>query len=213
MFAPQEFFSLPFFKECTFVWELLACIGPYIDFLEHKIEIEVGPNVFLSGPEKISIGRGTKIAPGVFIEGPCVIGKDCEIGHGAYIRPGTILGDRCVIGHAAEVKNSILCSEARATHFTYVGDSILGFRVNLGAGVKCANLRLDRKPVAIVHDGKRWETGLLKMGAIVGDFSQVGCNAVLNPGTLLYPGSVVAPLSSVGGNRPRDRYESKTEVQ
>ena len=106
--------------------------------------------------------------PGAYIEGPCVIGKACQIRHSAYVRPYVVTGDRCIIGHSSEVKHSILLDGAQAPHFNYVGDSILGNGVNLGAGVICANFRLDHREVIVEIEGNRHETGLRKFGAIVG---------------------------------------------
>ena len=205
MFSPDRFFSLERFahkslwQENLFPWEVLHHIEKYLNAFKFQIEIPLPSHVFLIHPEQIAIGEGTTIGPGVCIEVSCILGKNCHIAHGAYIRPGTICGDGCSIGHAAEVKHSVLLDGAKATHFTYVGDSVLGNGVNLGAGVKCANLRLDRCPVAVFEGGVRIETGLKKMGAIVGDFAQVGCNAVLNPGTLVEKGAKLPPLGNYRG--------------
>lgn len=150
------------------------------------------------------------IEPGVYIQGPCIIGKNCVIRHGAYIREGVICGDYCQIGHSAELKHSILLNHACATHFVYVGDSILGNEVNLGAGVKCANLRLDRSEVVVAWNGKRVKTGLKKLGAIVGDRVQIGCNCVLNPGTLIGKESFSHPLLNLSGYiPPRSQMSAK----
>lgn len=196
MFSPEEFFSLETFahsslwKENTPVWTPLIDLEDYLQKTVFKIEIEIPPFVHLIHPEKISIGKGTILEPGVCIEGPCILGEECHIRHSAFLRSGVLCGNRCSIGHSAEVKHSILLDEAHATHFTYVGDSILGNKVNLGAGVKCANLRLDRREV---------KPGLRKMSAIVGDRTQVGCNCVLNPGTLIGKDCLIYPLLNVGG--------------
>lgn len=184
------------------VWSALGLIQFFLSSMQHKIEIILHREIFLENRESISIGRGTKIDPGVYIEGPCWIGKDCHIRHGAMIRGGSILNDRCMVGHGTEIKQSILLEDAAATHLCYVGDSILGQGVNLGAGVKCANLRLDRKPIAIQAGGERINTGLRKLGAILGDGVQIGCNCVLNPGTLIGPQSVSQPLMNFGGYIP-----------
>lgn len=166
------------------------------------MEIDLPEGVFIQNRETVSIGEGTLIEPGVLIQGPCIIGKRCIIRHGAYLRGNVILGDGCQIGHSAEIKHSILFDGAAATHFVYVGDSILGHLANLGAGVKCANLRLDREEVKAFWKGKKVPTGLRKFGAIVGDRVQVGCNAVLNPGTLVGRESFAFPLANVHGEIP-----------
>jgi NDP-sugar pyrophosphorylase family protein len=133
----------------------------------------------------VTIEEGVVIAPYAYIEGPCYIGKNCRIGHGAYIRPYTFLSEGSLVGHASEVKHSIFLQGARAPHFCYVGDSILGREVNLGAGTKCANVRFDEKPVFLQRKGERLFTGRKKMGAVIGDFAKTGCNVVLQPGTIL----------------------------
>lgn len=202
----EFFFSLDHFahknlwKDGDRVWSALEKLKVYIDSLPlGKIEIKIPDGVYLQNRELISIGKGTIIEPGVLIQGPCVIGESVVIRHGAYVREYSLIGDRCVIGHSAETKHSILLNEAAATHFVYVGDSILGNRVNLGAGVKCANLRLDRKEISVFHEGIKIKTGLKKFGAVVGDRSQIGCNCVLNPGTLVSPGTIAYPLSNLSG--------------
>ena len=124
------------------------------------------------------------------------------IRHGAYIREYVILGDQCQVGHSAELKHSILLDGAAATHFVYVGDSIIGNNANLGAGVKCANSRLDRDEVSVLWDNQKVKSGLKKFGAIVGDRVQIGCNCVLNPGTLIGKESFCHPLLNVGGYIP-----------
>lgn len=203
---PEAFFDLTHFahrslwKEKEAVWSPLVYLTEYLK--GHPlgwIEIEIPEGVYLEKKELISIGKGTIIEPGVFIQGPCIIGKNCVIRHGAYLREKVILGDHCHVGHSAELKHSILLDQAAATHFVYVGDSILGNRANLGAGVKCANLRLDRRDVSVFVDGKKIKTGLKKFGAIVGDAVQVGCNCVLNPGTLVGKESYAHPLTQLKG--------------
>lgn len=201
----SEYFSLEAFqhrslwKEGESVWSALLSINNYLKAQEFLIEIEIPEGVYLQNAEKISIGKGTVIEPGVLIQGPCIIGKNCTIRHGAYIREEVIMGDGCQVGHSAEIKHSILLDRAAATHFVYAGDSILGNSVNLGAGVKCANLRFDRKEISIFFDGKKWRTGLKKLGAIIGDRTQIGCNCVLNPGCLVGKESFAHPLTSLRG--------------
>lgn len=200
----EEFFSLSRFahrelwEEGKPVWHPLLKLDSYLRGKTFQIEIKIPRGVFLDRPELISIGKGVVIEPGVYIQGPCIIGKECIIRHGAYLRGGVICGDHCAIGHSAEIKHSILLDYAAATHFTYVGDSIVGNRANLGAGVKCANLRLDRKEV---------KPGMQKFGACIGDRVQIGCNCVLNPGTLIGKESIVHPLLNFGG-----KFSSKSRV-
>jgi NDP-sugar pyrophosphorylase family protein len=154
---------------------------------------------YLVNPELISIGEGTIVEPGAYIRGPCIIGRNCHIRHAAYIRGNVLVGDRCVVGHATELKSCILLNHARAAHFAFVGDSILGNDVNLGAGVKCANLRLDETPVTVRFHNESISTGLRKLGSIIGDGCQIGCNTVLNPGTLLGKHAKCYPCINVSG--------------
>ncbi len=149
--------------------------------------------------ERIVVGEGVVIEPGACIKGPTVIGNGVEVRQGAYIRGRVLLGDRCVVGHTTEVKNAIFLDDAKAGHFAYVGDSILGKGVNLGAGTKLANLKMNRRQVSIRVEGEEIPTGLYKLGAILGDGTETGCNSVTNPGVLIGPQSLVWPGVVVPG--------------
>ncbi len=202
-FDLSEFSHASLFEGCEFPWQAIQKLSEYLGSQAlGKIETDVPATVHLINPSSISIGKETVIEPGAYIEGPCIIGAHCVIRNGAYIRGEVITGNRCVIGHDTEIKHSILLDGANAAHFNYVGDSILGNNVNLGAGVKCANFRLDHQVVAIIAEGKKWETGLKKLGAIIGDGAQVGCNCVINPGTLLGKSSFCFPCLNVYGRIP-----------
>lgn len=209
-FALEKFAHRSLWKEGEAVWSALVHLEKYLREKKlGQIEIEIPEGVYLEKREEISIGKGTVIEPGVLIQGPCIIGKNCIIRHGAYLRGRVILGDHCQIGHSAELKHSILLDHAAATHFVYVGDSILGNGVNLGAGVKCANLRLDRRDVCVYLGGQKVKTGLKKFGAVVGDAVQIGCNSVLNPGTLVGKESYAHPLTSLSGTiEPRSQVDA-----
>lgn len=205
-FLTSKFFSLAnyahpnLWKAAAPVWQALKNLKNYIVTQElGVIECEIPSSVHLVDPESISIGVGTRIEPGAYIQGPCIIGKNCQIRQGAYLRGDVILGDRCIVGHGTEVKHSIFLDDAVAPHFNYVGDSILGNGVNLGAGVKCANFRLDKASITIAFQEKRVDTGLKKLGAILGDGVKLGCNCVTNPGTLLGPGVLCYPCLNIGG--------------
>jgi NDP-sugar pyrophosphorylase family protein len=148
----------------------------------------------------IMIHPSAKIGDYVRIEGPCYIGANAEIRHSAYLRKGSWIGEGALVGHSSEIKNSVLLPGSRAPHFNYVGDSILGFGVNLGAGVKLSNVRNDSRDVIVrMGDGERIETGLRKLGALIGDYSKLGCNVVTNPGAILAPSSMVSPNETVTG--------------
>lgn len=188
------------FKEEEPIWSILRQLAVYIRTLPlGKVEGEVEVGAYLKHPELIFIGEGSVVEAGAYLVGPCYIGRNCQIRHGAYLRGNVIAEDHSVIGHATEVKNALFLEGAHAGHFAYVGDSILGKGANLGAGVKCANLRLDGKEVVLSLCGQRVPTGLRKLGAIVGDGVQIGCNSVLNPGTLIGKGAAIFPSLNVGG--------------
>jgi len=191
-----------------------ALLGEPLDALlaelpSEAIEIRPSPDVHLVG-DRIAIGRGTRVHPGAVIEGPVRIGRDCEIRPGAYIRGGCWIGERCVVGASSELKRAVLLDGAKAPHLNYVGDSILGRDVNLGAGTVLSNFRHDGREISIPLGGRadgRLATGRRKLGAILGDGVLTGCNAVLHPGaivgreTQIYPGvqlrSGVYPARSV----------------
>lgn len=211
MATTVQFFSLEtyahqaLFDGCQFPWEALGRLKGYLASARlGKIETHVPSSAYLVKPELISIGAGTVIEPGAYIEGPCIIGKNCTVRHGAYIRGDVVIGDNCVVGHDTEVKHSIFLDGACAAHFNYVGDSILGNKVNLGAGVKCANLRLDHQNIFVAFQNEKIDTKLQKLGAIVGDGAQVGCNCVINPGTILGKNSFCFPCLNVYGFIPEN---------
>jgi len=215
---PEDFFDLSSFEHsavfdgCDYVWEPLARIGRFV--LEYIMSTDGGDTIrgqvmagaYIEDRNAVVIGKGTVVEPGAFIQGPAIIGQNCEIRHGAYVRGDVIIGDGCVVGHASEIKNAILLNGAGAPHFAYVGDSILGNNVNLGAGTKLANVpvvsRKDaasgRRPtIKIDLAGRTIDTGLSKFGCIAGDDVQIGCNAVTHPGCLIGPRTLVYPNVSL----------------
>ena len=154
----------------------------------------------IDGDGVIFIHPTAKVAESAFIEGPCYIGSNVIIRHGAYLRKGSWICDGSIVGNSSEIKNSILLPGAKAPHFNYVGDSVIGANANLGAGVKLSNVRNDRGMISItLPDNNRVDSGLKKMGALVGDESQIGCNAVTNPGSLIAPNSMVGPNETITG--------------
>jgi UDP-N-acetylglucosamine diphosphorylase / glucose-1-phosphate thymidylyltransferase / UDP-N-acetylgalactosamine diphosphorylase / glucosamine-1-phosphate N-acetyltransferase / galactosamine-1-phosphate N-acetyltransferase len=202
-FDLDAFFHKSIFEDCSAVWETLPKIKPYLDKQRlGAIEIDIPKGVHIPDPKTVSIGKGSTIEPGAYIQGPCIIGDRCIIRHGAYIRGNVIAGNDCILGHSSEFKNTILLNEAHAAHFAYVGDTILGNRVNIGAGTICANLKLDRSSVGIFVNGSWIDTGLRKFGAIIGDGTQIGCNSVTNPGTLLGKDVLCYPCTNFGGVVP-----------
>lgn len=216
---PSYFFNLDqfehkkIFENVNYVWEVLPKIALYLKNIPlGKIEIDIPKEAYLVNPELVSIGRGTVVEPGAYIKGPCIIGKNCTIRHGAYIRGDFIAGDDCVIGHDSEIKNTIFLNKTHAAHFAYVGDSILGNNVNLGAGTKCANLKLDNSGIVVHIDGEQISTELRKFGAILGDNTQMGCNSVANPGTLCGQGVNWYPCTNYGGFIP-SKHRVKPQIK
>ncbi|MCB1072872.1 MAG: UDP-N-acetylglucosamine diphosphorylase [Chlamydiia bacterium] len=220
MLTPERFFDL---KEFTHkkvflqdapIWESLKNLKSYLDNLDlGNIECSIPTSVTLVNPESISIGKGSIIEPGAYIEGPCVIGQSCQIRHGAYLRGYVLTGDRCVIGHSTEVKHAIFLNDSKAPHFNYVGDSILGNQVNIGAGVICANFRLDQGEVVVEVDGEIYQTGINKFGTVLGDNSQLGCNTVINPGILLRKKTYSRACTSIQKSNLRKINNAKTADQ
>lgn len=186
------------------VWDAIPRIEAYI---LRALEAEFKPAIHgtvddgatLVNRDQIHIGAGTRVEAGAYIAGPAIIGERCDIRHTAYIRGSALIGDGCVVGHASELKNSVMMNGAHAAHFAYLGDSILGNRVNLGAGTKLSNLTLvsekddtgARPTIGIAIGDKVYDTGLSKFGCVLGDDCQTGCNCVVNPGTLVGPRTLV----------------------
>jgi UDP-N-acetylglucosamine diphosphorylase / glucose-1-phosphate thymidylyltransferase / UDP-N-acetylgalactosamine diphosphorylase / glucosamine-1-phosphate N-acetyltransferase / galactosamine-1-phosphate N-acetyltransferase len=159
--------------------------------------------------DQIHLGPGSVVEPGALIQGPTIIGAQTEVRQGAYVRGNCIIGNRCVVGHTTEIKGSVMLNDAKAGHFAYIGDSILGNATNLGAGTKLANLKIKAGTVWVKAGRARLDTGLRKFGAVLGDNVEIGCNAVTNPGTLLGKGSLVFPVTSV----PSGYHEPKSVVR
>ena len=175
-------------------WQVLPLISSYLQQeLVPNNEADINGTPFISG--NVRIGKGSTISHGATIIGPAWIGENCEIRPGCYIRGNVIVGDNAVLGNSCEFKNCILFNGAQVPHFSYVGDSVLGHKAHLGAGVILSNMRLDQRSVVVSTGSELIETGLKKFGAIIGDFAEVGCNAVLSPGaiigrrSLIYPGT------------------------
>jgi NDP-sugar pyrophosphorylase family protein len=201
---PKYYFSnssCPLFSQVEFVWDALKRIPEFLKTLgKGKLEIQIPNGVYLENVESIFIEKGAIIEPGVYMKGPIFIGKGCEIRQGAYLRGNVFLEEGAVVGHGSEVKNSIFLKGAHAAHFNYVGDSILGENSNLGAGVKCANYRLDQKEVGVWIEEKKVMSGLKKLGVILGNRSQIGCNSVTSPGTLIGQDVICYPCMHIQGS-------------
>jgi NDP-sugar pyrophosphorylase family protein len=208
VFAPDELFTLSsyehsgLFSGCANAWEALERLTDYLrSVLRPGIRGEVEEGAHIDG--EVEIAEGARVEAGAYIRGPALIGPGSEVRHGAYLRGNVLTGADCVIGHASECKQAILLDRARAPHFAYVGDSILGNDVNLGAGTRLANFKIVPGTVAVRHpDGKRVDTGLRKLGAVLGDGVQIGCNAVTSPATVIGRDSIVYPNAALQGTVP-----------
>ena len=185
------------------IWSVLPTLkGQMIDMLEDVGKLHREGVSIDSSKGEVHIDNSAIIEPGVHIIGPSYIGPGATLRHGAYIREYSWICANSLVGHSTETKHSVLLPGAKAPHFNYVGDSVLGSNTNLGAGVKLSNLRNDGKHIGIWLNDVRRETGLRKFGAILGDDAQLGCNAVTNPGTVLGKSSMVHPNTTVSGYHP-----------
>jgi acetyltransferase-like isoleucine patch superfamily enzyme len=201
----SDYFALPkslsafesYFAGNALPWEWLLRIGPALESWKFDGSQPVPPGVHVEG--KVYLHPTVKLPPYAVISGPVWIGPETVIRPGALIRQNVIVGKGCVLGNSCEYKNCLLLDDVETPHFNYVGDSVLGNGAHLAAGAICSNLRLDRKSIVVRAPDRDYETGLRKFGAIVGDHAEVGCNAVLNPGTLLGPRSLVMPAVAFGG--------------
>jgi len=187
-----------FFAQYEYPWQMLPHIKSHILSL-----IEKGLEGFTEISEGVWVGENVKIYPTATIEGPTIIGSGCEIRPGAFIRGSVITGENCVIGNSTELKNCILLDKTQVPHYNYVGDSVLGNHAHMGAGAVCSNLKADGKPVVIKGD-EPIETGLRKIGGILGDNADVGCGCILNPGTVVGKNTSVYPLTALRGVYPAD---------
>ena len=185
----------PLLEKSEYPWQILKDIKSFVislgETLDKSLFDEVSPQVW--------VAKSAKVYPTAHIVAPCIIDEDAEIRHCAFIRGGVIVGKNCVVGNSTEMKNAIIFDNVQIPHFNYVGDSVLGFKSHLGAGAVTSNVKSDKTPVTVLKDGKRIETGLKKFGAMVGDFTEVGCNSVLCPGTVIGKNCTVYPLSRVRG--------------
>ena len=193
-----------FLDRFSYPYEVLPHIHDYILELGNKLgsDYEV-----ING--NIWIHKTARVSKTCEIIGPCIIMEGAIIRHNAYLRENVIVGKGCVVGNSCEIKNSLLISNAEVPHFNYVGDSILGNKAHLGAGVILSNLRLDKQNIMIEGE----DTNLRKIGAFIGDNAQIGCNSVLNPGTVIYPNTIVYPLMNISGVQKDKIVKNKIELR
>jgi NDP-sugar pyrophosphorylase family protein len=209
LFDLTQTIAAELFTGMTYPWEVLSGIGQFILKLGKALPKEeyqqVGENVW--------IAKTAKVAPTANINGPAIIGKEADIRHCAYIRGNAIVGEGAVVGNSTELKNVILFNKVQVPHYNYVGDSILGFKAHMGAGSITSNVKSDKTLVSVKYNGDSIQTGLKKIGAMLGDNVEVGCNSVLNPGTVVGRNAHIYPLSMVRGYVPANSiYKNQGEV-
>ena len=203
MFTIEELFDLShtlagdYLSQFHYPWEALGGIKQLILELGEKLD----PKCYTMVKQDVWVHDDAIVADTAYLGAPCIIGAGTEVRHGAFIRGSALVGNNCVVGNSVELKNVILFDNVQTPHYNYVGDSILGYKAHMGAGSVTSNVKSDKKLV-VVHGEKEYETGLKKFGAMLGDNVEVGCNSVLNPGTIIGRGSRVYPLSSVRGVVP-----------
>ena len=190
--------AAPLLENTQYPWEALSQLGDYI--------VELGKTLpageYEQRGEDVWIHKTAKIYPNNYIAGPCIIGPETEVRPGAFIRGKALVGAHCVVGNSTELKNVILFDNVQVPHYNYVGDSILGYKSHMGAGAVTSNVKQDKTPVTVRTEEEKVSTGLKKFGAMLGDHVEIGCNSVLNPGTVVGRGSHVYPLSMVRGLVP-----------
>lgn len=218
MFKAADLFDLSqtehsaIFDGCLYAWEALKQIEPYLAKVTRQNPPPRFPGATI-GP-RVLIGEGTVVEPGAMIKGPAIIGKNCQIRHNAYIRENVLIGDDCVVGNASELKNALLFNGCQVPHFNYIGDSILGHKAHTGAGVICSNLKSLPGNVTIMVEGKPLDTGLRKFSALIGDGAEVGCNSVLNPGSILGRSALIYPGVNWRGFLPANSIaKNKAEIE
>lgn len=199
----------PYLEKTIYPFEILKHISNIIMELGEKLD----PEKFDKIGENVWIAKDATVAPTAYINGPCIIGSGTEVRHCAFIRGSALIGEGCVIGNSTELKNVIISDCVQVPHYNYVGDSVLGYKSHMGAGSITSNVKSDKSLVVLKTDEEKLPTGLKKVGAFLGDFVEVGCGSVLNPGTVIGRGASVYPLSSVRGAVPNNGiYKKQGEI-
>jgi len=209
LYSLSQTIASSIFEGATYPWEVLPKIKEFIVTLGNSLDSDI----YEYKGENIWVAKSAKVAPTAYIAGPTIIGEDTEIRHCAFIRGNAIVGNHCVVGNSTELKNVILFNNVQVPHYNYVGDSILGYKSHMGAGSITSNVKSDKKLVLVKNGTECFETGLKKFGAMIGDGVEVGCNSVLNPGTVIGKNSNIYPLSCVRGVIPENSiYKNKNEI-
>ena len=197
------------FNGVTYPWEVLPKISNFI----LELGATLSEDEYEKRGENVWVAKSAKVAPTAFINGPAIIGKDAEVRHCAFIRGNAIVGEGAVVGNSTELKNVILFNKVQVPHYNYVGDSVLGYKSHMGAGSITSNVKSDKKLVVVKAGEEKIETGMKKFGAMLGDNVEVGCNSVLNPGTVVCRGSNIYPTSSVRGVVPANSiYKDRDHI-
>ncbi len=204
-FNPERSDYGKYYRDLEYPWDILDKIPEMIQTgMTPGIRGSVSSSANLG--EKVEIRGGTVVEAGATIKGPAIIGEDCQVRSGAYIRSDVVIGDGVTVGHSTEVKRSLIHDEAEIPHFSYVGDSVIGWKGHLGAGVKVSNLKVNRKPVVVHLQDRDISTGRRKFGCLLGDEAEIGCNSVLNPGTLIGKRTLTTANLSLSGYYPPDTF-------
>ena len=198
MYNLDETIAREIFEGCTYPWEVLPKIKDFI----LKLGPTLSPDEYDQVGEDVWIAKDAEIFPSAYIHGPAIIGKGAKVRHCAFIRESAIVGEGATVGNSTELKNVILFNKVEVPHYNYVGDSVLGYKAHLGAGAITSNIKANRTNVVVKGEGRSYETGLRKFGAMLGDNVEVGCNSVLNPGTVIGRHSNIYPTSCVRGVVP-----------
>lgn len=206
-YSLQETIAAELFEGLTYPWEALPNIGAFIKKLGPTLPAEDYEQV----GEDVWIARSATVAPTAYIHGPAIIGKEAEVRHCAFIRGNAIVGENAVVGNSTELKNVVLFNRVQVPHYNYVGDSILGYRAHMGAGSITSNVKSDKTLVVVKNGEEQSPTGFKKFGAMLGDCVEVGCNSVLNPGTVIGHHTNVYPLSAVRGFIPAESIFKKQD--
>lgn len=209
LFDLKETIAEELFQGAEYPWEVLPKIHDFIIELGKRLPREI----FEERGEAIWVAKSAKIAPTACLNGPLIIDEEAEVRHCAFIRGNAIIGKGAVVGNSTELKNVVLFNKVQVPHYNYVGDSILGYKSHMGAGSITSNVKSDKTLVTVKGKDGAIETGLKKMGAMLGDHVEVGCNSVLNPGTVIGRNSNIYPTSMVRGVIPANSiYKNKTEI-
>jgi NDP-sugar pyrophosphorylase family protein len=217
MFKPADLFDLSqtehaaLFEGGEFAWDALKRLKDYLAAnLRPELRNTCEGTAYIG--REVFIGEGTVVEDGVMIKGPAIIGRNCHIRHNAYFREHVIVGDHCVVGNSCELKGAILFNHAQVPHFNYVGDSIIGHKAHLGAGAILSNVKSLKGNVTVQQGGQSIDTGLRKFGALIGDGVEIGCNAVLNPGSIVGRASVIYPGVNWRGTLPANSIAKNKAV-